>query len=172
MSSHTSSYAVAIGQIVSLINLSKGRTNRKGVFILSSFHTLCANTIYVYQEMEARPNRSGSPACLSLSRNRQTYWRRVLGIKCVFQFFTLHILLESFFVPINILRITIKMCVDRNVGFHVDYPGLSYQFSQLECAGKFNKLPNNKFHYSPSVSYQVPADEQTEGWTDRKGNRG
>jgi len=55
------------------------------------------------------------------------------------------------------------MCVDRNVGFRVDYPGLPYQFSQLECSGKFNKLRNNKFHHSPSVSYQVPAGEQTEG---------
>jgi hypothetical protein len=47
--------------------------------------------------------------------------------------------------------------------------GLSYQFSQLEFVGKFNKLPNNKFHYSPSVSYQMAAGEQTEGWKYRQG---
>jgi hypothetical protein len=59
------------GQIVSQINPADGRTNRNDVFILCSFHTLCANTIY--QEMKARPNHSGSSARLSLSRNRETY---------------------------------------------------------------------------------------------------
>lgn len=91
--------------------------------------------------------------------NNKIKCKCILGIKCV-SHFSLRLLYENFFSPINIQQATREMLTKPYLVLYVNCPVLLFYFNQTPCRHILVKLPNIKFHENSFSHSRVRTDEQ------------
>jgi hypothetical protein len=106
--------------------------------------------------MHAQRNNSGifSPYCSNSTKSCRTYRKSVLGMKYVFDNFSLHFFFKRFFTPINILQVMLRKCTETHAGLliHSVKWSINYSCPILTKIGICQQISVKFFLYQTNIS--------------------